>query len=56
MRSLVEARWIGHGSGSGASVDRVLHQLFRSERGMVVRQDDFFDRSEAFAAAGVPQG
>jgi hypothetical protein len=31
-----------------------VFQLFKVRRGLVVRQEDFLDRSEALKAAGLP--
>jgi len=50
-RALVTARQSGHGSGSGLAVSETVFQLFTFRRGMVVRQEDFLDRSQALAAA-----
>jgi ketosteroid isomerase-like protein len=50
-RALVTARQSGHGSGSGVAVSEPVFQLFTFRRGLVVRQEDFLDRSQALAAA-----
>jgi ketosteroid isomerase-like protein len=50
---LVTAQQGGHGSGSGVAVGQRVFQLFRFRRGLVVRQEDFLDRSEALEAAGL---
>ena len=52
-RLLVTTQQRGHGSGSGVSVTEPVFQLFTLRRGLVVRQEDFLDRSEALAAAGL---
>jgi ketosteroid isomerase-like protein len=49
---LVTAQQGGHGSGSGVAVSKPVFQLFKLRRGLVVRQEDFLDRSEALEAAG----
>jgi ketosteroid isomerase-like protein len=50
---LVTAQVRGHGSGSGVPVTQPVFQLFELRRGLVVRQEDFLDRSEALEAAGL---
>jgi ketosteroid isomerase-like protein len=50
--ALVTTRQSGHGSGSGVAVSEPVFQLFTFRRGLVVRQEDFLDRSQALAAAG----
>ena len=50
---LVTARVRGHGSGSGVPVTQPVFQLFELRRGLVVRQEDFLDHSEALEAAGL---
>ena len=50
---LFTIRYEGHGSGSGVPIKLPLFQLFKVERGMVVWQKDFNDRSEALEAAGL---
>jgi ketosteroid isomerase-like protein len=50
---LVTAQQGGHGSGSGVAVGQRVFQLFRFRRGLVIRQEDFLDRSEALDAAGL---
>ena len=52
-RFLVTTQQRGHGSGSGVAVSQPVFQLFRLRRGLVVRQEDFLDRSKALEAAGV---
>jgi ketosteroid isomerase-like protein len=49
---LVTTQQRGHGSGSGVAVSEPVFQLFTFRRGLVVRQEDFLDRSEALEAAG----
>jgi ketosteroid isomerase-like protein len=50
---LVTAQQRGHGSGSGVAVSEPVFQLFMFRRGLVVRQEDFLDRSKALEAAGL---
>jgi ketosteroid isomerase-like protein len=50
---LVTAQQRGHGSGSGVAVTEPVFQLFTLRRGLVLRQEDFLDRSEALEAAGL---
>jgi ketosteroid isomerase-like protein len=50
-RFLVTTRQSGHGSGSGVAVSEPVFQLFTLRRGLVVRQEDFLDRSKALEAA-----
>ena len=52
-RILVTTRQSGHGSGSGVAVGQSVFQLFTFRRGLVIRQEDFLDRSQALDAAGV---
>jgi ketosteroid isomerase-like protein len=52
-RFLVTAQQRGHGSGSGVAVSAPVFQLFTLRRGLVVRQEDFLDRSKALEAAGL---
>lgn len=50
---LVTTQQVGHGSGSGVAVSKPVFQLFTFRRGLVVRQEDFVDRSEALEAVGM---
>jgi hypothetical protein len=50
---LVRTQQSGHGSGSGVAVSRPVFQLFTFRRALVVRQEDFLDRSKALEAAGL---
>jgi ketosteroid isomerase-like protein len=50
---LVTTQQKGHGSGSGIAVSQPVFQLFTLRRGLVVRQEDFLDRSKALEAAGL---
>jgi ketosteroid isomerase-like protein len=50
---LVTAQQRGHGSGSGVAVSEPVFQLFTLRGGLVVRQEDFLDRSKALDAAGL---
>lgn len=47
---LVRAHQNGHGSGSGVAVSESVFQLFKFRRGLVLRQEDFLDRSKALEA------
>ena len=53
---LVTAQQRGHGSGSGVAVGERVFQLFVVRRGLVIRQEDFLDRSKALEAAGLGDG
>ena len=53
---LVTTQQRGHGSGSGIAVSKPVFQLFTFRRGLVIRQEDFLDRSEALEAARLPDG
>jgi ketosteroid isomerase-like protein len=50
-RFVVSTEQTGHGSASGVAVSEPVFQLFEMRRGLVMRQTDFLDRSEALAAA-----
>ena len=50
---LVKTQQRGRGSGSGVAVSEPVFQLFTVRRGLVVRQEDFLDRSKALEAAGL---
>jgi ketosteroid isomerase-like protein len=52
-RFLVTAQQRGHGSGSGVAVSEPVFQLFKLRRGLVIRQEDFLDRSKALEAGGL---
>ena len=52
---LVTTNQRGRGSGSGVSVSEPVFQLFTLRRGLVVRQDDFLDRSKALEAVGLSE-
>ncbi len=52
---LVTAQQRGHGSGSGVAVEQPVFQLFKFRRGMVISQEDFLDRAQALAAAGLSE-
>ena len=53
---LVTTQQRGHGSGSGVAVRESVFQLFRLRRGLVVRQEDFLDRSKALEVAAGARG
>jgi SnoaL-like domain len=48
---LVTTQQRGRGSGSGVALSEPVFQLFTLRRGLVVRQQDFLDRSKALEAA-----
>ena len=52
-KALVTTEQSGHGSGSGVAVSEPVFQLFTWKRGLVIRQEDFLDRSTALEAAGL---
>jgi SnoaL-like domain len=52
-RFLVTTQQSGRGSGSGVAVSEPVFQLFTVRRGLVVRQEDFLDRSKALEAVGL---
>jgi hypothetical protein len=54
-RFLITTQQRGHGLGSGVAVSQPVFQLFTFRRGLVVRQQDFLDRSKALEAAGLPE-
>jgi ketosteroid isomerase-like protein len=53
---LVSAQQRAHGTGSGIAVEKPVFQLFRIEKGLVVWQHDFSDRSKALEALRVGSG
>jgi hypothetical protein len=53
-RFLVTTQQRGRGSGSGVAVSEPVFQLFTLRQGLIVRQEDFLDRSEALEAVGPP--
>ena len=50
---LVTAQQKGHGTGSGVAVSKPVFQLYTLRKGLVLRQEDFAERSAAFEAAGL---
>ena len=54
-KALVTTRQSGHGSGSGLAVSEQVFQLFTFRRGLVIRQEDFLNRSKALEAAGLSE-
>jgi ketosteroid isomerase-like protein len=48
-------RVTGHGTRSGVPINQQVGQVFTFERGLVVRQEDFPDRHQAFEAAGLSE-
>jgi ketosteroid isomerase-like protein len=53
---LVTTQQRGRGSGSGVIVSKPVFQLFTVRDGLIVRQEDFLDRSEALEAARRARG
>jgi ketosteroid isomerase-like protein len=53
-RILVAAQQSGRGTGSGVAVGVSVFQLFTVRGGLVIRQEDFLERSQALHAAGLP--
>lgn len=52
---LATVEYVGHGSGSGVPVSIRFFQVFKLQKGLVVWQQDFSDRSEALKAAGLEE-
>jgi ketosteroid isomerase-like protein len=52
-KALVTTRQSGHGSGSGVAVSEPVFQVFTFRDGLVIRQEDFLDRSRALEAAAL---
>jgi ketosteroid isomerase-like protein len=52
-KALVTTRQSGHGSGSGVGLSKSVFQVFTFKGGLVIRQEDFLDRSKALEAAGL---
>ncbi len=50
-KALVTTHQSGRGSTSGVAVSEPVFQLFTFRRGLVIRQEDFLDRSLAMQAA-----
>ncbi len=48
-------RLTGHGSGSGVPIDQPLFQACTLRRGLLIKQEDFFERAEAFESLGMPE-
>ena len=48
---LVSAHQRGRGSGSGIAVSKPVFQLYTLRRGIIVRLEDFLERSQALEAA-----
>ena len=53
-RVLVTIRMRGRGRGSGVEVEARLFDVYTLRDGLIVRMDEFSDRSEALEAAGIP--
>jgi ketosteroid isomerase-like protein len=53
--TLVTVRQSAHGLGSGIAVATRVYQLFTFRNGLVIRQEDFLDRTDALEAAGLPE-
>jgi ketosteroid isomerase-like protein len=45
----------GSGKGSGVDVDQRVYQVVEFRDGSIVRVDEFYDRAEAFEAAGLSE-
>jgi hypothetical protein len=54
-KALVTTRQSGRGSSSGVAVSESVFQLFTWRRGLVIRQEDFLDRTEALEAVGLSE-
>jgi ketosteroid isomerase-like protein len=54
-KALVTTRQSGHGSGSGVAVSQPVFQVFTFRGGLVIRQEDFSDRSKALEATGLSE-
>jgi ketosteroid isomerase-like protein len=54
-RLISTSRMSGHGSGSGVPVERRFFQVVWLRDGRIVREEDFGERSQALAAAGVSE-
>ena len=54
-KAVVTTRQSGHGAGSGVAVSQPVFQVFTFSGGMVVRQEDFSERSKALKAAGLSE-
>jgi len=48
---VVTVRLRGRGRGSGIEIDALFHDVYRLREGLIVRMDQFTERSEALAAA-----
>jgi ketosteroid isomerase-like protein len=53
---IVTTQQKGRGSGSGVAVSEPVFQVFHMRDGLVLRQSDFLDRSQALDAASLPPG
>jgi ketosteroid isomerase-like protein len=49
-------RWTGRGRGSGIDAEWWLAIVYTLRDGMVTRAEEYFDRTEALAAAGLREG
>ena len=54
-RQLITVQISGHGTGSGVPMNQKIFQLYTYRRGLIVRQDDFSDRTQALEAAGLSE-
>ena len=52
-RAFVWAHWTGHAAGSGAPVEMEMAQVWTVEGGRFRRGEEYFDRAEGLAAAGL---
>ena len=49
----VAVRFAGRGKASGVEVDALVYELYTLREGKIVRMDEFTERAEALAAAGL---
>jgi ketosteroid isomerase-like protein len=54
-RVIVTVHFSGRGRTSGIDVDALLYEVYEVRAGKVVRMDEFVERGEALAAAGVAE-
>ena len=54
-RVLVTLRMHGRGRGSGVEVEARLYDVYTLRDGLIVRMDEFTDRSDALEAAGLQE-
>jgi ketosteroid isomerase-like protein len=54
-RAFVWTRWSGHGAGSDIPIEMELAHVITVEAGQIRRIEEYFDRAEALAAAGLEE-